>query len=265
MERGTAEEEAAFLSRIETVPFRARESRSRFGEAFLLSNAFAVPVLLVLLLPSIAFNIWIVVSPQRNFLGPHETDLEDARRAVQYESRKFTGALLFDESSFRVYRELDAERQFFGPPSATIDDAWSDLLRNEYPVMTEEEAAPFQPELKRIPPAHGHFYFEPDVTHSLHCLNEIRIALTEKVYGQAANASHHRVHWPLGGEVAHIEHCMDRLMQTVMCHGDLSPSPLYFWYGLPIALGRGSSHTCRKWQPIRDWIDERSSRGSLDV
>lgn len=28
-------------------------------------------------------------------------------------------------------------------------------------------------------------------------------------------------------ENTHLEHCLDRLRQAVMCHGDLTPSPLY--------------------------------------
>ena len=68
---------------------------------------------------------------------------------------------------------------------------------------------------------------------------------------------------PEGWDVAHMEHCMDRLRQAVMCHGDLAPSPMYSWEGFNFALGRGGEHTCRKWEPIRVWMDERGEKGPV--
>ena len=65
---------------------------------------------------------------------------------------------------------------------------------------------------------------------------------------------------PRGWDVAHLEHCMDRLRQVLMCHGDLTPSPLYRWDGFNLAFGRTGEHTCRKWEPIREWMDERKRR-----
>lgn len=51
---------------------------------------------------------------------------------------------------------------------------------------------------------------------------------------------------------------MDRIRQTIICFGDMTPSPMYTWDGFNLALGRTGAHTCRKWQPIRDWMDERA-------
>jgi hypothetical protein len=50
-----------------------------------------------------------------------------------------------------------------------------------------------------------------------------------------------------------------------MCHGDLTPSPLYFFKGFPVALGKSGKHTCRRFEPIRDWMDQRADKlGALD-
>ena len=56
----------------------------------------------------------------------------------------------------------------------------------------------------------------------------------------------------------HMEHCIDHLRQVIMCHGDLTPAPLYSWEGFGIELVRSGSHTCRKWEPIQAWMAARS-------
>ena len=94
----------------------------------------------------------------------------------------------------------------------------------------------------------------PDMFHSLHCLNAIRKEISERVYNSSTGYSSHSSHFPPEGVIPHIEHCMDRIRQSIMCQGDLSPSPMYWWQGFNLAFGRAGAHTCRKWLPIREWI-----------
>lgn len=56
-----------------------------------------------------------------------------------------------------------------------------------------------------------------------------------------------------------MEHCIDRLREYVMCHADLTPSPLYSYDGWPGVIGKAGPRVCRKWEPIRRWMDSRSS------
>lgn len=56
------------------------------------------------------------------------TDLSDARSAIRYERRNFTGALVYDEETKRAVRVKDAPVEFFGPPGES-DGAWDDLLK----------------------------------------------------------------------------------------------------------------------------------------
>jgi hypothetical protein len=85
------------------------------------------------------------------------TDLPDSRSVVEYETRRSTGALSWNQSSRRIVRAYDSDVEYFGSPSNDIDEAWKNLMRGEFPAMTEEEAQPYLPELK---PVNGHFYFE---------------------------------------------------------------------------------------------------------
>ena len=102
--------------------------------------------------------------------------------------------------------------------------------------------------------------------HSLHCLNAVRKEASKTLYNvtQVEGEDHVLEHaWPPGGKEAHLEHCMDRIMQSIMCHGDLTLSPLFWWEGFNIAIGRSGEHARRKWGPIRRWLDERGKSGVL--
>ena len=105
--------------------------------------------------------------------------------------------------------------------------------------------------------------------HSLHCLNGLRIMVSGMLYnGSASNIDggindSTVVLFPPGWHQAHVEHCMDRLRQSIMCQGDLTPSPIYHWEGFGFAVGKAGKHTCRKWEPIRKWMDERGKEGKL--
>lgn len=93
--------------------------------------------------------------------------------------------------------------------------------------------------------------------------------LSKTLYnGSTAQQYHHHEELPdsLVGpdwKTAHLEHCLDRLRQAIMCHGDLTPSPLYRFEGYPVALGKSGKHTCRKFEPIRQWMDKRAKKSEM--
>lgn len=102
--------------------------------------------------------------------------------------------------------------------------------------------------------------------HSLHCINAIRKELSRTLYNGTGYLEDHKHQLPAfifgaDWQATHFDHCLDRLRQAVMCHGDLTPSPLYSFQGYPLVLGRSGVHTCRKFEPIRKWMDVRGSDG----
>ncbi|EME44804.1 hypothetical protein DOTSEDRAFT_80397 [Dothistroma septosporum NZE10] len=272
-------EKASFLSDVDSETtqslrqtlFRPQNDRQRQFRQYTLL-ALNVSILLLSILLNI--STWVRSSSTASAIPAgnssadtspavcvHETDMLDAREAIEYEQRVFTGALMYDTETKRVQRMKDAEREYFGAPSKELDDAWGDLLHGEFPVMTDEEAAPYTPELTKLPMT-DRYHFEPDVTHTLHCLNVVRQEVSKTLYNVSSEQTHgDNAGLPEGWDIAHMEHCMDRIRQSVMCHGDLAPSPLYHWEGFGIALGRTGVHTCRKWENIRQWIDDRNTRG----
>jgi hypothetical protein len=113
----------------------------------------------------------------RNVFSPHppcgpiwKTDLLDAHGAIKYEERTYTGALTYDHEKKKMVREANGKTEYFGPPGPEVDAAWRSLLhgkccrtydydtihidsgnQGQYPTMTDEEAAPFTPDLTRNP------------------------------------------------------------------------------------------------------------------
>jgi hypothetical protein len=68
-------------------------------------------------------------SPSRYVRFPGwDTELQDARNAIEYEVRIYTGALTYDYEKQQVVKLNDSDLEFFGPPSSKIDDAWRYLL-----------------------------------------------------------------------------------------------------------------------------------------
>ncbi|KAE8346504.1 hypothetical protein BDV24DRAFT_147644 [Aspergillus arachidicola] len=106
------------------------------------------------------------------------------------------------------------------------------------------------------------FSGELDVFHSLHCLNYIRMYLDKDYY--SAHLEHHdsfirnSSHMPDNWGQVHLHHCLEQVVQAVICHADLSPVPMYGWKGVPVFLGVGQTHTCRRWESIREWMDARN-------
>jgi hypothetical protein len=57
-----------------------------------------------------------------------DTELHDARKAVEYEEQSYTGALTYDSEKGQIVKVNDSDLEFFGPPSERIDNAWQYLL-----------------------------------------------------------------------------------------------------------------------------------------
>jgi cytoskeletal protein RodZ len=80
----------------------------------------------ILLTSSVLLNI--IMLSQRPVVW-HETDIRDARKAVAYEKRTFSGALVYNRSTKSAARLHDGQQEFFGEPGLEIDRTWEDLLR----------------------------------------------------------------------------------------------------------------------------------------
>lgn len=104
------------------------------------------------------------------------------------------------------------------------------------------------------------------VFHNLHCLNEIRVALDGRNHqpsswnGDQGMMRRKREEWVHEGR-AHLDYCVDQIRQALMCHADLTPVPIMPVEGLPGAIiGNGEAHTCRDFDAIWAWVEERGKK-----
>jgi hypothetical protein len=158
------EEEAAFLYDETKLPNSHKRHANREHDRRLWFFT-GVNLLIFVVFSTLNYTIW----PRSMPLG-WSTELADARRAIEYEERTFTGALVYDAQKGRAVRLQDADVEYFGRPSPSIDSAWADLLHSkchgannsrrtadmithhvdEYPSLTNEEASAFGDELKPL-------------------------------------------------------------------------------------------------------------------
>ncbi|KAL6706994.1 hypothetical protein ACN47E_004944 [Coniothyrium glycines] len=229
-----------------------RPDRSR--RWILLSSCLAILNVVQLLRP-LSPSVFGVNHARNTFDTGFATDFEDARGVIELEERNFTGWISYNATEKDVYRVWDPnEPQYFGSPSEQMDAAWDELLYGQYVAMTEEEASRY-PGIVTSGTT-GNYHMQPDVYHSLHCLNSIRMELEPEYY-----AKHPRpdadVPVPKSWDMVHRDHCLDQIRQSLMCFGDLSPAPFAAWDGFHLSIAEGRTHTCRKWEGISDWVRVR--------
>ncbi|KAJ4376625.1 hypothetical protein N0V86_006739 [Didymella sp. IMI 355093] len=200
------------------------------------------------------------------------TDFPDMQRTIQLEKHRFTAALR-DHPNGTLYLVSDSsQRQYVGLPNTAIDNNWDALTHGRYVQLTAPETSllhqdtqptqtiSFAPFGSTQRPA---VYAGPDVLHSLHCLNAMRKHLDSTYYAASMDL-------PEEYRRMHMDHCIDQLRQSIMCHADLTPVTLKpVWEGgeegpkkTVFYLGQTErEHTCRRWEDVRAWVDERGEGG----
>ncbi|KAL2067817.1 hypothetical protein VTL71DRAFT_15913 [Oculimacula yallundae] len=93
------------------------------------------------------------------------------------------------------------------------------------------------------------------VFHQLHCVNRLRHgywrARTAAKGGKPlGDDQHDRMTSPM-----HIQHCLDYLRQSLMCHGDTTLEPDD--PGINGAHGFGPQHNCKSWHQLLEETDKR--------
>lgn len=160
---------------------------------------------------------------------------------------QFTGSLDFKDGYGFIPPDSPSMQYVGSTPE--VDAAWMSLTEDRYFLLTDEEArdaygADPEPYWNVH---HGGYVAGLDVMHTLHCLAQLRRSLYPKVH-------------PLDPKhgVRHLEHCLDHLRQLAMCQSDLTPIPTQYFEGLGRNYINSSRvHTCRDFQPIREWVTER--------
>ncbi|KAJ7504927.1 hypothetical protein B0H11DRAFT_1979859 [Mycena galericulata] len=138
------------------------------------------------------------------------------------------------EYGVTAYAITGEDPVFHIPPSPKLDAAWDDLYNFGVSQIPKSQAQLLPNKTHPIPGDEGNYILELDVFHNLHCLVDY---YTEHLM-----------------ELAHLDHCVDWIRQSLMCAGDTS---VVVWQWDPeqkITTFQGSvAHTCRNFEKLKEW------------
>ncbi|KAF3762725.1 hypothetical protein M406DRAFT_333095 [Cryphonectria parasitica EP155] len=257
--RSSTDSEIAARPRL-VQPRRSWRSRIISPEVipWVLTCVFATTTILLLL-----------QRPESRRFGSYEmrfrTDLKSLE-AVPLEVKRFYGSPNFDENGTMHTPDVDKHahwpenKLFVGEPSHEIDDNWLDLIGDRYFSISEEEAIEAWGERRHeyVDEDHGGYTAGLDVFHTLHCLNQIRMALSPDHY------NHHGM--PVETSAAHTAHCLDAIRQHVQCYGSTTLIPTKWRDGAQRQyIDSNQEHVCRDFSYLRKFVKRRNLGGDLYV
>ncbi|KAI1076590.1 hypothetical protein F5B20DRAFT_555641 [Whalleya microplaca] len=143
---------------------------------------------------------------------------------------------------------------YSGYPTAEKERAWDNLLSPMYFAASREEllkAGEYLENGVKLPS--GGYLAMIGVYHELHCLKALRLYLyRDKYYHNLTEAQETYLQ-------NHLDHCLETLRITIMCHGNTGMYT-FSWESLtpskPTTMSNSSS-VCVKWDSIEEWSLER--------
>ncbi|KAL3420100.1 hypothetical protein PVAG01_08599 [Phlyctema vagabunda] len=151
------------------------------------------------------------------------------------------------------------EAVYDGPPTGKANLMWHELMDVGIMSLSEERARSLQIPTAKASDSDQTPLVQLDVFHQLHCLNALRKFVFAKPTREESDWSK---------ELVHINHCIDQLRQSLMCHSDLSiiyhvPRPpkekspqLPTW-----KANFSAPHTCRNFWALHDWAKKYNTSG----
>ncbi|KAH8703586.1 hypothetical protein BGW36DRAFT_393878 [Talaromyces proteolyticus] len=253
-----------------TEPFLHSDSNRESRHSSVFRSPAWVISTLVLLLVLLIQSLYVFAQPRRlknSYEHGFDTELDFMKPAIKLHQKRF-GSPIRDLPNGTLYTVFDpSEPRYIGSPSAEIDDAWNTLLQGRYILFSDDDVSWLDsddglPKLHSLPargtaiPKTG-YYGGPDMLHSLHCVNAIRQHLDFEYYKD-------HMWLPEEYQRMHIDHCLEQLRQSTLCHGDMTPVTLKaIWTDQPrwAALGQTERmHTCRDGMALREWTWKRGDK-----
>ncbi|KAG8168125.1 hypothetical protein KVR01_003814 [Diaporthe batatas] len=255
LEGNTAEEhDPRHAPRFRSMPNREREATRR---EILYIAAIGVGAFVSGVIFTLALSI---LQPRLGGRGKYETGFREESllpaERIQLEEVRFKSPVDFETNGHEFLVANPDDKAYVGDTTPEIDRAWEEMLWGRYFSISEAEAKSLWGSNYREYWDHTRSGYTGgfDMFHQLHCLNQIRQALHRDVYPAL----------PIHGPV-HTEHCIDHLRQSIMCWGSTSVVPLKYFEGYKSEYVKTDAlHTCRKFEPIREFVSERFN-GSLFV
>ncbi|KAI1172800.1 hypothetical protein F4777DRAFT_560200 [Nemania sp. FL0916] len=144
---------------------------------------------------------------------------------------------------------------FVGPPSASVDAAWADLLAGSNIRIYSDEMNKLGLDSLALSDGSG-YLGSLWVFHELHCINRLRRWIFKDYYypNQTMDA--------FDESIGHTQHCLETLRQSVMCHGDIAVQPFEWLISSdgraigPTTKSR-TLHQCANWDRLSKWALSR--------
>ncbi|KAI1821802.1 hypothetical protein F4861DRAFT_541578 [Xylaria intraflava] len=175
--------------------------------------------------------------------------LPDAEQGVEYEVQRFRGSFGLQTPWTGIGPEVDAawDNITDSPVGGAIGitkEQWEAVNEyHDYPVLLDKDHGT------------GQYLASLDVFHQLHCVDLLRKALHREYYDQHEGSFAGAPESVVNG---HLEHCVETLRQTLMCHGDISLLTYNWVEGRSMPHPNFNTvHTCKKWDKIIEWNQKR--------
>jgi hypothetical protein len=144
------------------------------------------------------------------------------------------------------------QTKYTGEPRPETEEAWAHLFKHYNLRFTAEEIQKLNRAENAPPPIElqngGGYFGQLSAYHHIHCLSMLRQVLWHDFYNVSIPS--------LRG---HADHCINDILQSLMCHADLSV--VTFWWDPERRKPRPDFHieqTCVNWDALDAWAAKRS-------
>ncbi|KAI1115234.1 hypothetical protein F5Y14DRAFT_460791 [Nemania sp. NC0429] len=157
--------------------------------------------------------------------------------------------------------------KYHGPPTPERNDMWRDLHhRGVVTGVSPEEARGLLNDTFVL--KNGDHTIQLEVFHQLHCLDTIRLTLYSAQY--PAFSPYGADGKPKEEAFTHLDHCVDRLLQGIMCASNIGVAAITKRPGVPkestpieqrLRIDPQPRMTCRSFEEVQQWAFDREVKG----
>lgn len=170
------------------------------------------------------------------------------RNAISYSEHRFTSGFEPDLSEYQ------------GKPNAQNNGAWDEITHLGMVALTGAEQSKLGPsavfdDADESPTGETTYLGAVEVFHQLHCLDMLRLEIYGELDGWYSKHSPHNAHTKPG----HVEHCIDYIRQSLMCHPSLDILPFYADEKNMSKPVFNATRTCADFSKIKDWAREHKA------
>ncbi|KAJ5569720.1 uncharacterized protein N7459_009150 [Penicillium hispanicum] len=191
---------------------------------------------------------WYILQRDRGGPGLRALEFAPVASAIEYHD------VVFDMSGMGT--RANPVTEYEGPPSPENNIKWYELLNAGIIALDENMFEALGQETEPSSATDSTPLIHLEVFHQLHCLNSLRrLIYNTSTFTTGVNAE------------MHMDHCIDYLRQSIMCHGDVTPLVHIPRPGGP--RGNGApwmpnfrvKHTCRNFWKIHEWAAQYNTSG----